>query len=207
MNNVNDRAPTAPSPISGSKPFMWRTVGAKVKPFSESAKSIESFFRADAQEKARRLIPPKKESRRARRNNSSSNRAAIAFAVTKVRLFSLQTNLSKSFFNRFDKKTAPEEKDSLPRKKTKGSVYIIVRARKRDPKGAQKKQNEKMFFPREKRFFDRNVGGWSGIKGTREREGCRKKQRHQSNKPKLEPKIAQIRSIGISVLKAILVKD
>ncbi|PDP46741.1 hypothetical protein CLI77_10560 [Porphyromonas gingivalis] len=49
-----------------------------------------------------------------------------------------------------------------------------------------------MFFPREKRFFDRNVGGWSGIKGTREREGCRKKQRHQSNKPKLEPKIAQI---------------
>ncbi|PDP74232.1 hypothetical protein CLI79_10660, partial [Porphyromonas gingivalis] len=80
---------------------MWRTVGAKVKPFSESAKSIDSFFRADAQEKARRLILPlKKESRRARRNNSSPNRAGIAFAVTKVRLFSLQTNLSKSFFNR-----------------------------------------------------------------------------------------------------------
>ncbi|WP_234235064.1 hypothetical protein [Porphyromonas gingivalis] len=40
---------------------MWRTVGAKVKPFSESAKSNGSFFRADAQEKARRLIlPPKK---------------------------------------------------------------------------------------------------------------------------------------------------
>ncbi|WP_232526395.1 hypothetical protein [Porphyromonas gingivalis] len=35
-------------------------MGAKVKPFSESAKSIGSFFRADAQEKARRLIPPKK---------------------------------------------------------------------------------------------------------------------------------------------------
>ena len=105
---------------------MWRTVGAKVKPFSESAKSIGSFFRADAQEKARRLILPlKKESRRARRNNSSPNRAGIAFAVTKVRLFSLQTNLSKSFFNRFDKKTAPEEKDSLPRKKTKGSGYMI----------------------------------------------------------------------------------
>ncbi|PDP47645.1 hypothetical protein CLI77_10345, partial [Porphyromonas gingivalis] len=69
--------------------------------------------------------PPKKESRRARRNNSSINRAGIAFAVTKVRLFSLQTNLSKSFFNRFDKKTAPEEKDSLPRKKTKGSGYMI----------------------------------------------------------------------------------
>ncbi|MGP1558249.1 MAG: hypothetical protein ACTTH9_06140, partial [Porphyromonas gingivalis] len=59
-------------------------------------------------------------------------------------------------------------------------------------KRSAKEKNEKMFFPREKRFFDRNVGGWSGIKGTREREGCRKKQRHQSHKPKIEPKIAQI---------------
>ncbi|WP_232518149.1 hypothetical protein [Porphyromonas gingivalis] len=118
MNNVNDRAPTAPSPISGSKPFMWRTVGAKVKPFSESAKSIESFFRADAQEKARRLIPPKKY-RRARRNNSSINRAGIAFAVTKVRLFSLQTNLSKLLPHEFKLETGPEEKDSLPRKTKK----------------------------------------------------------------------------------------
>ena len=131
MNNVNDRAPTAPSPISGSKPFMWRTVGAKVKPFSESAKSIDSFFRADAQEKARRLILPlKKESRRARRNNSSINRAGIAFAVTKVRLFSLQTNLSKSFFNRFDKKTAPEEK-APPKKEDKRERIYNMFARVR----------------------------------------------------------------------------
>lgn len=108
-----------PSPISGSKPFMWRTVGAKVKPFSESAKSIGSFFRADAHEKARRLIPPKKESRRARRNNSSINRAGIAFAVTKIRLFSLQTNLSKSFFNRFDKKNSPRRKGLPPKKEDK----------------------------------------------------------------------------------------
>ena len=97
---------------------MWRTVGAKVKPFSESAKSIESFFRADAQEKARRLIPPKKY-RRARRNNSSINRAGIAFAVTKVRLFSLQTNLSKLLPHEFKLETGPEEKDSLPRKTKK----------------------------------------------------------------------------------------
>ena len=122
MNNVNDRAPTALSPISGSKPFMWRTVGAKVKPFSESAKSIDSFFRADAQEKARRLILPlKKESRRARRNNSSPNRAAIAFAVTKVRLFSLQTNLSKSFFNRFDKKQPPKKRTPSQERRQKGA--------------------------------------------------------------------------------------
>ena len=105
---------------------MWRTVGAKVKPFSESAKSIGSFFRADAQEKARRLILPlKKESRRARRNNSSINRAGIAFAVTKVRLFSLQTNLSKLLPHEFIHETGRKEKDSLPRKKTKGSGYII----------------------------------------------------------------------------------
>ncbi|ALA93229.1 hypothetical protein PGJ_00006030 [Porphyromonas gingivalis AJW4] len=59
MNNVNDRTVTA-SNFTGTEPITWRTVGAKVKPFSESAKSIGSFFRADAQEKARRLIPPKK---------------------------------------------------------------------------------------------------------------------------------------------------
>ncbi|ATR95265.1 hypothetical protein CS546_09705 [Porphyromonas gingivalis] len=100
---------------------MWRTVGAKVKPFSESAKSIGSFFRADAQEKARRLIPPKKESRRARRNNSSPNRAGIAFAVTKVRLFSLQTNLSKSFLNRFDKKQPPKKRTPSQERRQKGA--------------------------------------------------------------------------------------
>ena len=134
---------------------MWRTVGAKVKPFSESAKSIGSFFRADAQEKARRLILPlKKESRRARRNNSSINRAGIAFAVTKVRLFSLQTNLSKSFFNRFDKKTAPEEKDSLPRKKTKGSVYIIWFARVRETQKERKRNRmRRCFFLAKKDFL------------------------------------------------------
>ena len=126
-------------PPHGTEPIKQRTVGAKVKPFSESAKSIDSFFRADAQEKARRLILPQKISRRARRNNSSINRAGIAFAVTKVRLFSLQTNLSNSFFNRFDKKTAPEEKDSLPRKKTKGSIYIIWFARVRETQKERKR--------------------------------------------------------------------
>ncbi|WP_249158389.1 hypothetical protein [Porphyromonas gingivalis] len=140
MNNVNDRAPTAPSPISGSKPFMWRTVGAKVIPFSESAKSIDSFFRADAQEKARRLIlPPKKESRRARRNNSSINRAAIAFAVTKVRLFSLQTNLSKSF-STGSTKNSPRRKGPPPKKEDKRERIYNMFARVRTIK---KTANEK----------------------------------------------------------------
>ncbi|USI93577.1 hypothetical protein NY148_00460 [Porphyromonas gingivalis] len=116
-------------------------MGAKVKPFSESAKSIGSFFRADAQEKARRLILPlKKESRRARRNNSSINRAAIAFAVTKVRLFSLQTNLSKSFFNRFDKKNSPRRKGLPPKKEDKRERIYNMFARVRTIK---KTANEK----------------------------------------------------------------
>ncbi len=106
-------------PPHGTEPIKQRTVGAKVKPFSESAKSIGSFFRADAQEKARRLILPlKKESRRARRNNSSINRAAIAFAVTKVRLFSLQTNLSKSF-STGSTKNSPRRKGLPPKKEDK----------------------------------------------------------------------------------------
>ncbi|EIW91234.1 hypothetical protein HMPREF1322_1879 [Porphyromonas gingivalis W50] len=119
-------------PPHGTEPIKQRTVGAKVKPFSESAKSIGSFFRADAQEKARRLILPlKKESRRARRNNSSINRAAIAFAVTKVRLFSLQTNLSKSFFNRFDKKNSPRRKGLPPKKEDKRERIYNMFARVR----------------------------------------------------------------------------
>ena len=158
MNNVNDRAPTAPSPISGSKPFMWRTVGAKVKPFSESAKSIGSFFRADAQEKARRLILPLKRSRRARRNNSSINRAGIAFAVTKVRLFSLQTNLSKSFLNRFDKKNSPRRKGPPPKKEDKRERIYNMFARVRETQKERKRNRmRRCFFPREKRFFDRKT--------------------------------------------------
>ncbi|AKV63343.1 hypothetical protein PGA7_00000950 [Porphyromonas gingivalis] len=128
-------------PPHGTEPIKQRTVGAKVKPFSESAKSIGSFFRADAQEKARRLILPlKKESRRARRNNSSINRAAIAFAVTKVRLFSLQTNLSKSFFNRFDKKNSPRRKGLPPKKEDKRERIYNMFARVRTIK---KTANEK----------------------------------------------------------------
>ena len=101
---------------------MWRTVGAKVKPFSESAKSIESFFRADAQEKARRLIPPQKK-------NPDALGGTIPLSIgqesllrsQKYAFFSLQTNLSKSFFNRFDKKTAPEEKDPSQERRQKGA--------------------------------------------------------------------------------------
>ena len=156
MNNVNDRAPTAPSPISGSKPFMWRTVGAKVKPFSESAKSNGSFFRADAQEKARRLILPlKKESRRARRNNSSINRAGIAFAVTKVRLFSLQTNLSKSFFNRFDKKQPPKKRTPPKKEDKRERIYKYnMFARVRETQKERKRNRmRRCFFLAKKDFL------------------------------------------------------
>ena len=158
MNNVNDRAPTAPSPISGSKPFMWRTVGAKVKPFSESAKSIGSFFRADAQEKARRLIlPPKK--------NPDALGETIPLSIGQESLlrsqkyaFFLYRQIFQNLFSTGSTKKQPPKKRTPPKKEDKRErIYDIVRARKRDPKGAQKKQNEKMFFPREKRFFDRKM--------------------------------------------------
>ncbi|BAK25392.1 hypothetical protein PGTDC60_1237 [Porphyromonas gingivalis TDC60] len=104
---------------------MWRTVGAKVKPFSESAKSIDSFFRADAQEKARRLIPPQKRipTRSAEQFLSESGRNR--FCGHKSTPFFFTDKSFKIFFNRFDKKNSPRRKGPLPRKKTKGSVYII----------------------------------------------------------------------------------
>ncbi|ERJ64456.1 hypothetical protein HMPREF1555_01856, partial [Porphyromonas gingivalis F0570] len=74
-------------------------------------------------------------------------------------LFSLQTNLSKSFLNRFDKKTAPEEKDPPKKEDKRERIYDIVRARKRDPKGAQKKQNEKRKKILRKKTFQSQKGG------------------------------------------------
>lgn len=131
MNNVNDRAPTALSPISGSKPFMWRTVGAKVKPFSESAKSIGSFFRADAQEKARRLIlPPKK--------NPDALGETIPLSIGQESLlrsqkyaFFLYRQIFQNLFSTGSTKNSPRRKGLPPKKEDKRErIYDIVRARK-----------------------------------------------------------------------------
>ncbi|ALA92968.1 hypothetical protein PGJ_00003370 [Porphyromonas gingivalis AJW4] len=118
MNNVNDRAPTALSQISGSKPFMWRTVGAKVKPFSESAKSIDSFFRADTQEKARRLIPPQKRipTRSAEQFLYQSGRNRFCGHKSTPFFFT-----DKSFFNRFDKKQPPKKRTPSQERRQKGA--------------------------------------------------------------------------------------
>ncbi|WP_256962667.1 hypothetical protein, partial [Porphyromonas gingivalis] len=123
MNNVNDRAVTA-SNFTGTEPITWRTVGAKVIPFSESAKSIDSFFRADAQEKARRLILPPK--------NTDALGGTIPLSIGQQSLlrsqkyaFFLYRQIFQNLFQPVRQKTAPEEKDSLPRKKTKGSGYMI----------------------------------------------------------------------------------
>ena len=51
--------------------------------------------------------------------------------------------LSNNFFHEFTHETDRDEKASLFRMTKKKHIYNIVRARKRDPKGAQKKQNEK----------------------------------------------------------------
>ncbi|WP_257013236.1 hypothetical protein, partial [Porphyromonas gingivalis] len=92
-----------------------------VKPFSESAKSNGSFFRADAQEKARRLIPPKK--------NPDALGGTIPLRIGQESLLRSQKYAfflyRQIFFQPVRQKTAPEEKDPLPRKKTKGSGYMI----------------------------------------------------------------------------------
>ena len=119
MNNVNDRAPTAPSPISGSKPFMWRTVGAKVKPFSESAKSNGSFFRADAQEKTRRLILPLKRipTRSAEQFLYQSGRNR--FCGHKSTPFFFTDKPFKIFFQPVRQKNSPRRKGLPPKKEDK----------------------------------------------------------------------------------------
>ena len=105
---------------------MWRTVGAKVKPFSESAKSIDSFFRADAQEKARRLILPLKKNPDALGGTIPLRIGQESLLRSQKYAFFLYRQIFQILFSTGStKKTAPEEKDSLPRKKTKGSVYII----------------------------------------------------------------------------------
>ncbi|ALA92733.1 hypothetical protein PGJ_00000900 [Porphyromonas gingivalis AJW4] len=154
MNNVNDRTVTA-SNFTGTEPITWRTVGAKVKPFSESAKSIGSFFRADAQEKARRLIPPKKRipTRSAEQFLYQSGRNRFCGHKSTPFFF---TDKSFKIFSQpvRQKKTAPEEKDSLPRKKTKGSVYIIWFARVRETQKERKRNRmRRCFFLAKKDFL------------------------------------------------------
>lgn len=86
--------------------------------------------------------------------SSSVNRSSIAFAVTKVLLFSLQPNLSKSFFNRPDQETAPEEKQSLRRKKKKRQPIYNMFARVRETKKEHKRNRKRMRkFPAQKRIF------------------------------------------------------
>ena len=119
-----------PSPISGSKPFMWRTVGAKVKPFSESAKSIGSFFRADAQEKARRLIPPKK--------NPDALGGTIPLRIGQDRFcghkstpFFFTDKSFKFFFQPVRQKNSPRRKGLPPKKEDKRERIYNMFARVR----------------------------------------------------------------------------
>ena len=155
MNNVNDRAPTAPSPISGSKPFMWRTVGAKVKPFSESAKSIDSFFEGWRSRKSSSPDPPPKKripTRSAEQFLYQSGRNR--FCGHKSTPFFFTDKSFKFFFQPVRQKTAPEEKDSLPRKKTKGSIYIIWFARVRETQKERKRNRmRRCFFLAKKDFL------------------------------------------------------
>ncbi|ALO28983.1 hypothetical protein PGS_00002030 [Porphyromonas gingivalis A7A1-28] len=139
MNNVNDRAPTAPSPISGSKPFMWRTVGAKVKPFSESAKSNGSFFRADAQEKTRRLILPLKRipTRSAEQFLYQSGRNR--FCGHKSTPFFFTDKPFKIFFQPVRQKNSPRRKGLPPKKEDKREHIYNMFARVRETQKERKR--------------------------------------------------------------------
>jgi len=97
---------------------MWRTVGAKVKPFSESAKSNGSFFRADAQEKARRLIPPKK--------NPDALGGTIPLSIGQESLlrsqkyaFFLYRQIFQNLFSTGSTKNSPRRKGFPPKKEDK----------------------------------------------------------------------------------------
>lgn len=118
MNNVNDRYRllTIPTPPA-RKPSSWQTVGAKVKRFSESAKS-NGVFSSDFEGSGVLPAFPEKKSSDALAGKSLSpsiNRSWIAFAVTKVLLFSLHPNPKTGFSIEFTEET--RRKGKSPRKK------------------------------------------------------------------------------------------
>ncbi|BAK24796.1 hypothetical protein PGTDC60_0627 [Porphyromonas gingivalis TDC60] len=106
-------------PPHGTEPIKQRTVGAKVKPFSESAKSIGSFFRADAQEKARRLILPQKRipTRSAEQFLYQSGRNR--FCGHKSTPFFFTDKSFKIFFQPVRQKNSPRRKGLPPKKEDK----------------------------------------------------------------------------------------
>ena len=118
-------------PPHGTEPIKQRTVGAKVKPFSESAKSIGSFFRADAQEKARRLIlPPKK--------NPDALGGTIPLSIGQQSLlrsqkyaFFLYRQIFQILFSTGStKKQPPKKRTPSSERQKKKRIYNMVRARK-----------------------------------------------------------------------------
>ena len=115
---------------------MWRTVGAKVKPFSESAKSNGSFFRADAQEKARRLIPPKK--------NPDALGGTIPLSIGQESLLRSQKYAfflyRQIFFQPVRQKNSPRRKGLPPKKEDKRERIYNMFARVR---AIKKTANEK----------------------------------------------------------------
>ena len=108
---------------------MWRTVGAKVKPFSESAKSIESFFRADAQEKARRLIPPQKKNPDALGGTIPLSIGQQSLLRSQKYAFFLYRQIFQNLFSTGSTKKQPPKKRTPPKKEDKRErIYNSSRA-------------------------------------------------------------------------------
>ncbi|WP_353307749.1 hypothetical protein, partial [Porphyromonas gingivalis] len=101
------------------------------KPFSESAKSIGSFFRADAQEKARRLIlPPKK--------NPDALGGTIPLRIGQESLlrsqkyaFFLYRQIFQNLFSTGSTKNSPRRKGPPPKKEDKRERIYNMFARVR----------------------------------------------------------------------------
>jgi len=110
---------------------MWRTVGAKVKPFSESAKSIGSFFRADAQEKARRLILPLKKYPDALGGTIPLSIGQESLLRSQKYAFFLYRQIFQNCFLMNLNSKQPPKKRTPPKKEDKRErIYNMVRARK-----------------------------------------------------------------------------
>ncbi|WP_235285194.1 hypothetical protein, partial [Porphyromonas gulae] len=118
-------------PPHGTEPIKQRTVGAKVKPFSESAKSI-GVFSPDP--------PPKKEHRRARRRSSFSIGQSVMdrFCGHKSTPFFFTTKSFKIFFPRKCPQNMRKRKDIAHEKNRKYRHIYKWFARVRETKKSAK---------------------------------------------------------------------
>ncbi|WP_234251824.1 hypothetical protein [Porphyromonas gingivalis] len=135
-------------------------MGAKVKPFSESAKSIGSFFRADAQEKARRLIlPPKKNPDALGETIPLSIGQESLLRSQKYAFFLYRQIFQNLFSTGSTKKQPPKKRIPSSERQKKKRIYIIWFARVRETQKERKRNRmRRCFFLAKKDFLTEKNG-------------------------------------------------